>query len=367
MSIHKREGRRNPWRVMFRDATGTQRSQSFATHRAAVHFDSTMRRVEQSERVTNERPDSLTFAAWLDTWFELYSRQWKRRTVGQRGSVCEKWLKPYLGAVPVAAIKMRTILEWREQVLADGASNNTVNAAKRVLSSALTAAVKNEVLERNYCGDVAMLPHRRKVIRPLTPDEVENVRELLPTDRDRIIVSFMAYAGMRPAEVCALTYGDCRNGLILIEDTVQLGELDDTKTMRPRTVEILPALADDLAEYGRGADDEYIVNGTRGGFLNWNIWGSRTWRKYVPAPGPRAYDLRHTFASLALHEGRSLPWIQDAMGHASSETLLDNYAHVYHESRLATHVPMNDAIRDARTVEAKSRRQEARKKAAASA
>ena len=366
MSIHKRDGRRNPWRVMYRDADGVQRSKSFATHRAAVQFDSTMRRVDQADRVAHERPGTLTVADWLARWFELYSRQWRARTVVQRASMGDKWIVPYLGTHPVATIKTRTILEWREAILANGATNNTANAAKRVLSSALTAAVRNEVLERNYCADVEMLPHRRKVVRPLTPDEVENIRELLPTSRDRLIVTLMAYAGMRPAEVCGLTWGHIRNGVILVEDTVQLGVLDDTKTSTPRTIEILPAVADDLAEYGRGADHEFVVTGVRGGFVNWNIWGGRTWRKYVPKPGPRAYDLRHTFASLALHEGRSLPWIAEAMGHASSQTLLENYAHVYHEARLATHVPMTDAIRDARSASAKSRRQAARKKATAS-
>lgn len=45
----------------------------------------------------------------------------------------------------------------------------------------------------------------------------------------------------------------------------------------------------------------------------------------------RPYDLRHSFASLMLHEGRlSIIEIASQLGH-SAETLLSTYAHVFAE------------------------------------
>ena len=57
------------------------------------------------------------------------------------------------------------------------------------------------------------------------------------------------------------------------------------------------------------------------------------------------YDGRHTFASLLIHEGRALPYVTAAMGHASPTTTLPHYAHVFDDARLAPATPMVAAIR----------------------
>ena len=58
--------------------------------------------------------------------------------------------------------------------------------------------------------------------------------------------------------------------------------------------------------------------------------------------------LRHTYASLLIHEGRALPYVTAALGHASATTTLDHYAHVFDEPRLAPAVGMVEAIETAR-------------------
>jgi len=60
------------------------------------------------------------------------------------------------------------------------------------------------------------------------------------------------------------------------------------------------------------------------------------------------YDGRHTYASLLIHEGRALPYVTAALGHASARTTLDHYAHLFDSARLATGVPMLEAIAAAR-------------------
>ena len=63
---------------------------------------------------------------------------------------------------------------------------------------------------------------------------------------------------------------------------------------------------------------------------------------------PRPYDLRHSFASLLLHERRlSIVEIAEQLGH-SPTTTLKIYAHVIAELRDAPPVPAEDSIRAAR-------------------
>lgn len=355
MSIHRRaDSKKSPWRVSYRDEAGKQRTRSFAAHKEAVQFDAALKAgVEPQVDTTRHSPMPVstgpTLHAWLEEWFTNYASQWSIRTRHQRALLCNKWIDPMLGSIPVADLTKRRIKTYRAEMESAGASNNTINSAISVLSAALTAAEEDEVIDVNPCRNMRRMPHHRKLIRPLTPLDVEAIRYAMPTPRDKIIVSLAAYAGLRPGEICGLTWGNIRSGMILVDQSAQFGEIVPTKTRKPRTITILPSLAADLDAYGRGADDELVVQGEKGGILNWNIWGQRVWRAHVPDKTVTPYHLRHTFASLALHEGRSLPWIAGEMGHASPTTLLDHYAHLYHEAELATRIPMNDAIRDARS------------------
>ena len=64
--------------------------------------------------------------------------------------------------------------------------------------------------------------------------------------------------------------------------------------------------------------------------------------------GGRPYDLRHTWASLLIQEGRmTLVEIAEQMGH-STQTLLSTYAHVIAELS-GDQRPVEDLIREARS------------------
>ena len=76
-----------------------------------------------------------------------------------------------------------------------------------VLSAALGAAVRDGLLPANPCSGIRRLPHQ--VARPhaLAPLEVERIRAEMPTMRDVVLVGLLAYAGLRPEEALALTWG----------------------------------------------------------------------------------------------------------------------------------------------------------------
>ncbi|MEZ0284412.1 MAG: tyrosine-type recombinase/integrase [Thermoleophilia bacterium] len=126
-----------------------------------------------------------------------------------------------------------------------------------------------------------------------------------------------------------------------------------TKTNRRRTVELVAPLAADLQLHRPkvAAPDALVCGGARGRVLDLDNWRSRVWSAACQAAGVKAapYDGRHTYASLLIHEGRALPYVTAALGHASATTTLDHYAHVFDEARLAPAVGMVEAIEAART------------------
>jgi len=79
--------------------------------------------------------------------------------------------------------------------------------------------------------------------------------------------------------------------------------------------------------------------------------GSRAFDRTCQAiglDGRRPYDLRHSFASLLLHEGGSVMYVARQLGHDARLTL-STYGHVIDELDDSPQIPAEDAIRAART------------------
>jgi integrase len=172
------------------------------------------------------------------------------------------------------------------------------------------------------------------------------------TCTDAAMVVLLAYAGLRPEELVALRWGDLQGGVIVVDRAFTCGELKGTKSGARRTVEIIPPLAHDLAAYRPHVTDPdaLIAPNASGGFLHWGNWRNRVWSPACAAAGVKAapYDLRHTYCSLRIHEGRSPLLVAAAMGHASGELVWRRYGHLFDAARLAPAVSMVDAIEAAR-------------------
>ena len=75
--------------------------------------------------------------------------------------------------------------------------------------------------------------------------------------------SVLAYAGLRPGEALALTWGHMGERTVLVEGAVSLGEVKATKTGRSRSVRLLAPLRD-LAEWRTAAGRPSVVRKPRG-------------------------------------------------------------------------------------------------------
>src|SRR5207302_2867232 len=82
-------------------------------------------------------------------------------------------------------------------------------------------------------------------------------------------------------------------------------------------------------------------------------WRRRTFAAAVEAcdvHDARPYDLRHSFVSLLIHEGRNVVEVARQAGH-SPKLALDTYAHVFDEFAVADRLPAEEQIRRARSDE----------------
>ena len=130
---------------------------------------------------------------------------------------------------------------------------------------------------------------RRRAVTPLGPATVEAMRSpLLAAGRigDAALLSVLAYAGLRPREALALTWGHVGERMLLVEGAVSLGEVKETKTGHSRSVRLLAPLRRDLAEWrmaaGRPSSDALVFPDTRG--EPWAPTAWKNWRRRIFAP-----------------------------------------------------------------------------------
>ena len=146
--------------------------------------------------------------------------------------------------------------------------------------------------------------------------------------------------------------GRITDHLLIIDRSYTAGELKQTRTRRGRTVKIVPPLMADimLLRPKLTSRGELVAPNQLGQPNDLRLWRRRVWQPGTLRAGIEAtpYDGRHTHASLLIHEGRSMPYVTAALGHATATMSLGRYAHLYDEARLATATPMVDAITDAR-------------------
>jgi integrase len=142
-------------------------------------------------------------------------------------------IAPYLGQLKLSELTPEIIGRWQAERIAAGAGRTSVLKALTLLGGILQRAVEAERLARKPARLVrkASRPARREV-RPMAPATVEALRTA-SRSRDAALISVLAYAGLRPQEALALSWGDVRERTILIERAVSLGREKDASLSLP--------------------------------------------------------------------------------------------------------------------------------------
>jgi integrase len=342
MSVEKlkRPGGEVVWRVRWRQH-GRNRARTFSTRRDAADFDAEVRRQRRAGSLAALDAGIETLGEYVTgAWVDTHASTLAPKTRLHYASLYDHHLRPYLAAIPLRDISPETIGRWQADRLAAGAGPVAVRHAMDLLGSVLEHAFVSGRIPENPVRRVkkARLP-RRNEVQALAPTTIEAMRSALGM-RDATLISVLAYAGLRPGEALGLRWGDIRERTILIQRSVSLGEETDTKTRQHRTVRLLAPLAADLREWrlaaGRPDDTELVFPGKDGRpwiQAAYQSWRRRAFRRASLAAGlthARPYDLRHSFASLLLHEGRSVIYVARQLGHDARLTLT-RYGHVIDE------------------------------------
>jgi integrase len=354
------------WRVRWRDDQGRERSKVVGRKRDAEVFEAEVVRRKRTGDLDLLTGGRETLAEFAEEWWKLYAvPNLASRTLQSYAKLWDRHVHPRLGSMRLSAITPEVVERYRAELEADEIGLPTVHRALVQLQGVLRCAVEWRRIGSNPVKAVKKPRVRRyREVRPLPPVAVERLRAAAAGrrrkhgPRDATLIAMLAYAGVRPQEALALRWSDVRERTILVDKAADgQGGVKSTKTGQARTVRLLAPLAADLAEWrqrcGHGDDDDLLFPNRSGGVWNdgaWQSWHRDAWHPACAVAGienARPYDLRHSFVSLLIHEGRSVIEVARQAGHSPTMTL-DVYAHVFDEFDITERVSAEDRIAQAR-------------------
>ena len=343
--------RRGPttWRVRWLQG-GQHRSKTFDRLSAAKEFQAEIQLLKSGGRLRSAPRQTLAAFA-EDHWFPEVVAELAGTTQVFYRRAWDTHITPYLGERRIRDISTMAVRDL-DRHLAHATGDAMRRKTLRVLSSCLGYAAEEGYITANPVMAVRQNarrgagPRRAKPRPPraLAPSQIERIVVALRAgspagDRDALLVSLMAYAGLRPGDALALRPCDVEMNTIHVERAIALGEEKGTKTGAVRVTAALGGLSSMVADWSaeRGLAPEAYLFGDPSG-RPWSESAYRNWRRRVFQPAAEAaglgrvrpYSLRHSWASLQLHSGRDAATTAKQAGH-SVETFLRYYAHEIEE------------------------------------
>lgn len=265
------------------------------------------------------------FATVADAFMAIHGARHKPRTLEEQQRILRLYLKPAFGDREVAALTRLDVetafASWKDKPRA-------ANHALAVLSTLMNWAEDHgyRAKDTNPCRRITHYPQNNRE-RLMQPDElarlgaafVQTEVESSATPHAIAALKLLLFTGARLSEILTLkwSYVDLDRRALL---------LPDSKTGQKSIPLNSPAI-DVLRSIQRFANNPYVIVGRTGSHIK-NL--QKPWRRIralADLDGVRIHDLRHTYASIGVASGGSLPIIGRALGHSQVATT-QRYAHL---------------------------------------
>jgi integrase len=216
-------------------------------------------------------------------------------------------------------INTNDLIEWMS---GQSWSQETRRSYRATLRAFYTWAEQSRRMRRNPALSLPAVPAPHTVPRP-TPEGVIKGALASCSDRDRLILSLAAYAGLRRAEIAGLRWDDITSDNIRVHG----------KGGKVRIVPVHPELQRQIVaeklrrnagrsgtgyRYTAGLDGPWLFPGQCDGHMTPAAIGKTAVRALGPGWG--AHSLRHRFATRVYAGTHDLLAVQELLGHSKPET-----------------------------------------------
>lgn len=208
-------------------------------------------------------------------------------------------------------------------------SNRTMDQYQTIIKSFFSWCCDEEYLEKNITRKLNPIKYTRDEKIPLTQMELEVLRKVCETPRDKAIIEFMYSTGCRVSELCNLKFSDIYWNI----ETVKLLGKGSKYRKSYMNAKCIIALKEYLET--RKGDSEYVFVSERAPYdklikdgidkrFRYLSKKANIGRKITP------HLLRHTTATTSLQNGMPVTDVQQLLGHSRLDTTMV-YAKVSNE------------------------------------
>jgi len=361
-TIYHRKDGRYEGAAYFRTTSGIRkRIRVYGKTREEVHISLTEAKAKAQQGIS--LPDrAWRLSAYLDYWLENVVRPNRRpKTYEQYECTIRLYLKPGLGTGSISHLSVPMVQSFLNQKISEGHSVRKVQIIRTVLSSALSRAVREELVGRNVARLVELPAWHKGQIQPWSVDEARRFLDAARANALYAAFLLLLLCGLRRGEVLGLRWRDIdleadeihirqqlqRVGRVLVQGEVKTnaGRRDLPLLCFIRAALLAHGNRQKVARDAAGADwvststsDELIFTTSSGRPIEPRNFVRSFWRICMQY-GIRVIKLhhvRHTAATLLKNLGVPARDAQLILGHSQISVTQEIYQHDDMEARRST-------------------------------
>ena len=299
---------------------------------------------------------TMAVAQWLDFWYQTYKKPNLRpNTQMSYERRIYQHIIPHLGSIPLNKLTTGDIQQFytalkqtgrllRQEQYGEGLSDQTVRGIHTTFHAALDKAVSEKIIPKNPSHFCRLPSTKAREMQILSPEEIQRLLIQAKEDGCFELLLLELSTGLRRGEICALQWDDLNfnTGELQVKRQVHRvkGELvvSEPKTKASNRSVILPApVVKVLAQYRQSVDSRWMFPSPINSDSPRDPSAVRkrlaTILERADCKHIRFHDLRHTFATASLEHGMDIKTLSTIIGHVSTATTLNVYAHVTDEMR----------------------------------
>jgi len=280
------------------------------------------------------RKADLPFNQYFADW--MAGKVLKESTRRNWESAFWKYLYPFFKDRLLSTITRPDIRQFQKSMVDKGLEPSTINdKTMKVLRMLFHQAYIDEVIPKNPTLEVRRLAQGVTDVDPFTIEEREEIiagfQRHAPRYVNYVICGF--WTGWRPNEACALKWKrvDFRQEKLLIREGRVFGRMGIPKSAGSiRDIDMLPPVREALTDQKALSWllGDYVFLGAKQQPLEQELFRMKAWEPVLKRIGIRyrpPYQMRHTFATLAISVGENINWVARMLGHKSPVVTLEKY------------------------------------------
>jgi integrase len=281
----------------------------------------------------------------VDSWLELKKGNVRESTF----YIIELQVKNHFSrfnGIPINKISTESIEKWISDIRKTGLKISTVRIILMNFGQVFKYAVRHKYLNANPVlsierpkpqGDIDSF----REMKILKPDEIVRLLEVTTNQKYHCLFMLAIFSGARQGELLGLKWSDILwdIGQIEIKRSYSSRKFYEPKTPASRRkIDIGNQMTLELKKWKVACppnDFDLVFPTNNGTPMNSSNMKSDAFfpaLKRANIQGIRFHDLRHTYASLKIHQGVNIKYLQKQLGHNKATTTLDVYSHLLQEN-----------------------------------